>query len=98
MVTDVGNQCQMVNANSFVDNQFMMGPSMTFMGINFGGILYVLTLYTVGVLLIGYGCGYRIIRRKTLNEKMTMTPVTYTAVRKVQHHRFEFSTTIDGCW
>ena len=94
----MGNQCQMVNADSLVGNQHMMGPSMTFMGINFVGIFYVLALYTVGAFLIGYGCGYRIIKRKTCIEKMTMTPVTYTAVRKVQHPRFEFPTTIDGCW
>ena len=94
----MGNQCQMVNADSLVGNKCMMGPSMTLMGINFVGIIYVLALYTVGAFLIGYGYGYRIIRRKTFIGEMTMTPVTCTAVRKVQHPRFEFSTTIDGCW
>ena len=93
----MGNQCQMVNADSLVGNTFMMGPPMTIMGIFFG-IIDVLALYTVGAFLIGYGCGYRIIRRKTFIEKMTMAPVTYTADRKVRHPRFEFSTTIDGCW
>ena len=68
----MGNQCQMVNADSLVGNQFMMGPSMTFMGINLVGILYVLALYTVVVLLIGYGCGCRIIKRKTCIKELTI--------------------------
>ena len=73
----MGNQCQMVDADSLVGNKVMMGPSTTFMGINFVGIFYVLALYTVGAFLIGYGCGHRIIKRKTFIEKKNDNGTSY---------------------
>ncbi len=93
----MGNQCQMVNTDSLVGIKFMMVPSTTFMDTIFG-IISVLALLTGGAFIIGFGCGYLKATRKLVIEKMTMTPVTYTAVRKVQHPRFEFSTTIEVCW
>ena len=93
MVSDVENQCQMVVADLSVDHQ--KGASM--MLTNFG-IIYVLLLYTAGLCIMGFVCGCRIVRRKSFLEKMTMTPVAYTFVGKVQRPRFEFSETIEGCW
>ena len=62
------------------------------------GIISILVIYTVIAIFVGYCCGFRIVKYKTLIGKVTMTPVTYTAVRNVQHPRFEFSALIDGCW
>ena len=93
MVSNVGDQCHMVVAEFPVDNQ--KWPSM--MLTNFG-IIYVLLLYTVVLGLLGFLCGCRVVWRKSFLEKMTMTPVTHTFVRKVRHPRFEFSEVIEGCW
>ena len=98
MITHAGNQCQMVGSNPLIDFKFTMGPSSMFMGINLMGIFCILVLYTVGLCFIGYKCGYRVTRQKILMEKKTMTPVTYTSVRKIKHPQFEFSPIIDGCW
>ena len=98
MDTAVGRQCQSVAINTFNDRD-VVAISMTSLTIL--GIICVLVLYTMIAVLVGYHCGFRIVKKvkkKTLMGKMTMTPVTYTAVRKMQHPRFEYSTKIDGCW
>ena len=98
MVSDMGSQCQMAHGNSLVDDKSVLGPSMATVSITFVVIIYALASYTMGLILIGYGCGCRIIKRKSFVEKMTMTPMAYTAVRNVQQPRFDFSTIVDGCW
>ena len=100
MVSDMVEQCQMVKADSLAINNFMMGPSMALMGMMFG-IVSVMALYTMGICSlvipvdlnrIGTGGSIRTI------QKMTMAPVTYTAVRKVQCPQFEYSPRVEGCW
>ena len=91
------DQCQVIKADSLAINNFMMGPSMALMGMIFGTIC-VLALYTMGIFFIGYTCGSESNRRRGSIQKMTMTPVTYTAVRKVQHPQFEYSPRVEGCW
>ena len=97
MDTAVGRQCQSVAINTFNDRD-VVAISMTSLTIL--GIICILVLYTLIAVLVGYHCSFRIVKnkRKTLMGKMTMTPVTYSAVRKVQHPRFEYSALMDGCW
>ena len=62
-------------------------------------IIFVIALYTAIILLIGYRFGVRNGQRKILvEEKMTMTSVTYTFVRGVKEPRFEYHPHNGGCW
>ena len=98
MDTVNGNQCQLAASNSLGNNELIVKVSMATVCITILGIISVLVIYSVIVVIIGYCCGFRIVKCKTLIGKVTMTPVTYTAVRNVQHPSFECSTLIEGCW
>ena len=98
MDTVNGNQCQVAAINSLGNNELIVKVSMATVCITILGIISVLVIYSVIVVIIGYCCGFRIVKCKTLIGKVTMTPVTHTGVRNVKNPRFEFATSIEGCW
>ena len=98
MDTVNGNQCQVAASNSLDNNELIVKVSMATVCITILGIISVLVIYSVIVVIIGYCCGFRIVKCKTLIGKVTMTPVTHTFVRNVKNPRFEFATSIEGCW
>ena len=98
MDTVVGDQCQMDAIDSLGNNELVVKVSMATVCITILGIISILVIYSVIVVIIGYCCGFRIVKCKTLIGKVTMTPVTHTAVRNVKNPRFEFATSIEGCW
>ena len=96
MDTSVGNQCQMVVVDT-LSNKYDAAEPSTIMG-SISIIVCILVIYTLIAFYLGYRCGFRLVKYKSLKGKVTMTPVTYTFVRKVERPRFEYSTLIDGCW
>ena len=106
MSTDVGNQCQLAADNSLADHEVAVRTSLLTFIVTILGILSIVAIYTVIIVIIGYKCGFRIVKCLTPMEaptgnvkgKMTMTPVTYTALRNSRHPRFFFSDQIEGCW
>ena len=96
MDTSVGNQCQMVVVDALSNKYDAAKPSTIMASISI--IFCILVIYTLIAFYVGYRCGFRLVRYKSLKGKMTMTRVTYTSVRKVERPRFEYSTLIDGCW
>ena len=98
MDTVTGNQCELAAVEAAAAGDEGMNLSMTSV-INMNKeIIIILIVYTVILLIMGYLCGFRIVKYKIRKEKMTMSPVTYTAVRGVANPRFHQSDLIDGCW
>ena len=95
----IGNQekgqCQLSTDNTIIKDTFV-GPSIQ----NVIVIIFVIALYTAIVLCIGYKRGVRNGQYKIpVEEKMTMTSVTYSYVRGVRHPRFEYCPEyLAGCW
>ena len=98
MDTAIGNQCDLAVVEASAAGDVGMKLSMTSVINMIKGITIILIIYTVNLLIVGYRCGFRIVRYKIMKEKVTMSPVTYTAVRKATSPRFEYSNLIDGCW
>ena len=98
MDTAIGNQCELAVVEASAAGDVGMKLSMTSVISMIRGITIILIIYTVILLIVGYRCGFRIVKYKIMKEKVTMSPVTYTAVRKAAQPRFEYSTLIDGCW
>ena len=87
-------QCQLAT-NIVTAKDTILGQSIQNVII----VIFVIVLYTAIVLLIGYRFGFQNGQRKVLvEEKMTMTSVTYTFVRGVKEPRFEYHPHIGGCW
>ena len=98
MDTATGNQCELAAVEAAAAGDEGMNLSMTsFISMNRGTII-ILIIYTMILLIMGYLCGFRIVKYKIRRDKMTMSPVTYTEVRKVAHPKFQQSDLIDGCW
>ena len=93
--TDV--QCQLANAVSQSVSHSNFVQSMAIIGTGFV-MFCVFVLCTMGMFYYGYLYGRRTIQQKDCKNKMTMPPVTYTAVRKVQTPRFGYSSLIVGVW
>ena len=98
-------KCQQVVAVDSMEDRNSLGLLILLVSIIVGSVL-MLTIYTLGCLYIGFYLGKRANAHppgggssavQTRN-KQTMTPVTYTSVRKVSEPRFDFSPHIDGCW
>ena len=94
----IGNQekgqCQLSTDNTIIKDT-IVGPSIQ----NVIVIIFVIALYTAIVLFIGYKRGVRNGQHKIpVEEKMTMTSVTYTFVRGVKEPRFEYHPHMAGCW
>ena len=98
MDTAIGNQCDLAVVEASAAGDVGMKLSMTSVINMIKGITIILIIYTVILLIVGYRCGFRIVRYKIMKEKVTMSCVTYTAVRKATSPRFEYSNLIDGCW
>ena len=88
-------QCQLTTDTVITKDTFV-GPPIQ----NVIVIIFVIALYTAIVLFIGYKFGVRNGQRKIpVEEKMTMTSVTYTYVRGVKQPRFEYCPAyMAGCW
>ena len=98
MDTVVGNQCQMAVVGPLGDSDVGMTISTMPIIVTIVGIICILMIYTLIIIIVGHRYGFRVVKYKIVKEKMTMTPVTYTAVREVLNPRFEYSRLIGGCW
>ena len=97
----IGNQekgqCQLSTDTTITRDTFV-GPSIQ----NVIVIIFVIALYTAIIFCIGYKRGVRSGQYKIpipVEEKMTMTSVTYSWIRGVSHPRFEYCPAyLAGCW
>ena len=90
-----------MNVDLVDTNKPSLGHPILLAGI-FLSIMRILAFYTLTVFLLGFWYGGK--KGKAMNKKevgvnkLTMPQVTYSAVRKAQHPRFEYSPLTDGCW
>ena len=105
-------QCQMPT-NVIVPTDIFWGQSILNTIMYVIVTIFIIVLYTAIVSFIGYKFGFQngflngqrsvpiqpsAPLEKVTNDKMTMTCVTYTYVRKMKQLRFEFNPNFEGCW
>ena len=106
------DQCHLP-ANVIVPTDVLLGQSILNIIVYVIVTIFIIFLYTAIVSFIGYKFGFQngflngqrsvpiqpsAPVEKVTNDKMTMTCVTYTYVRKTQKGRFDFNPNFEGCW
>ena len=92
-----GEQCHLVNNAVMTNDPILHNLIQTIIVYAFA-ILGGIAGYTVIVFFIAYKFGFYNAQHRVTTNKMTMTSVTYTAVRGVKHPTFEYKPDLCGCW